>query len=165
MMGIQFWNSSFQIWPGLPLYKNVASFFFLPLFLQKLMPRSFHSCHLTALNSRLVIQAIIQRVCSISTVFLPPPPLLSPPSFHLSLGLRPPVSLRGGRNVSGPLPFRALVFRANHREMGAVREKDFACLRTAELSRARIVFNLCRLTNVFITSTVSAETRRVTYPV
>lgn len=40
------------------------------------MPRSFHSCLLTAMNSRLVLQAVIQRDCSISTVFLPPPPPL-----------------------------------------------------------------------------------------
>lgn len=31
-------------------------------------------------------------------------------SFYLSLGVHPPVSLRGGRNVSGPLPFHVPLF-------------------------------------------------------
>lgn len=33
-------------------------------------------------------------------------------SFYLSLGVHPPVSLRGGRNVSGPLPFHVPPFSA-----------------------------------------------------
>lgn len=70
--------------------------------------------------------------------------------FHLSLGLHPSVSLRDGKNVSGPLPFRVLVSRTNYQEMDALGEFFFARLWTAELSRDSFVFNLCRLTKVFI---------------
>ncbi|KAG7235063.1 hypothetical protein INR49_003364 [Caranx melampygus] len=105
-----------------------------------LMPRSFHSCLLTKLNSRLALQAVIQRDRSISNCISPTTSSAFPLLVFSSLTW-PSSSclLESGRNVSGPFALSCPCFRANYREMEAVREKG---IRLPEERRA-LTTNSC----------------------
>ncbi|KAG7219481.1 hypothetical protein INR49_003373 [Caranx melampygus] len=99
-----------------------------------LMPRSFHSCLLTKLNSRLALQAVIQRDRSISNCISPTTssafPLLVFFISHLALVLLSLGEVEG--MCQGPLPFHALVFVQTTGKWKLSVRKGFDCLRSAE---------------------------------